>query len=345
MLKKIMLVVLIAGFICVFMGTAIAGPLNLRVSSWMPAKSVDTEVAEIWTKAVESMTNGELKFTLYLAGALGNMKDQYDLVVNGISDISFHTLSNNPSRHALCEVLHLPFVIPNSTVGGLVFWDLYNEFPEIQAEFADVQIIGLGTVDPWNLQTLSKPVKTLEDLKNLKIRVPGGDASEAMKLLGAVPMGIPVPEVYIALQKKVVDGTVWGYEGLKSFKGYELLKHYTDMDGFTTLAQGVFMNKRTFNKLSLEAKKIVTETMGYEWFTTEKGKIYDRWAKEGLDTALEYGGKVYYLSEEEKARWVEAILPIRQAWVDKMTDKGFDAQKIQDRALELSAKYSAMQKQ
>lgn len=345
MLKKIMFGLTITGFICVWLGTALSAPLNLRVSSWMPAKSVDTEVAEIWTKAVEEMTGDELKFTLYLAGALGNMKDQYDLVVNGVADISFHTLSNNPGRHAICEVLHLPFVIPNSTVGGLVFWDLYNEFPEIQAEFTDVQIIGLGTIDPWNLQTLSKPVKTLEDLKGLKIRVPGGDASEAIKLLGAVPMGVPAPEVYIALQKKVVDGTVWGYEGVKSFKGYELLKYYTDVDGFTTLAQGVFMNKRTFNKLSPEAKKIVTEIMGYQWFTTEKSKIYDRWAKDGLDTAMASGGEVYYLPEAEKARWVEAILPVRQAWVDKMTAKGFNAQKILDRALELSAKYSAMQKQ
>lgn len=324
--------------------TATSAPLNLRVSSWMPAKSVDTEVAEVWTKAVEAQANGELKFTLYLAGALGNMKDQYDLVINGISDISFHTLSNNPGRHSLCEVLHLPFVIPNSTVGGRVFWDLYQKFPEIQAEFADVQVIGLGTIDPWNLQTLTKPVKTLEDLKGLKIRVPGGDASEAIKLLGAVPMGVPVPEVYIALQKKVVDGTVWGYEGIKSFKGYELLKHYTDVDGFTTLAQGIFMNKRTFNKLSPAAQKLVTETMGYEWFTTQKGAIYDHWAKEGLETALEHGGEVYYLPAEEKERWITAILPVRQAWVDKMTAKGFDAQKILDYALELSAFYSAQQK-
>jgi len=186
-------------FLCISMLLSLPGTvpaaekaIELRVSSWMPAKSVDTEIAEYWMKQVEEKTGGKVKFTLYTASALGQMKDHYDMAVKGIADITFHTISNNPGRHPLSEILHLPFVIPSSAVGGKVFIQLYKEFPELRAEFNDVKVLGLGTIDTWNFHTTKKPVRTMEDMKGVKFRVPGGIASEAVKALGGVPMGIPV---------------------------------------------------------------------------------------------------------------------------------------------------------
>src|SRR4030043_258193 len=140
------------------------------------------------------------------------------MAIKGVADITFHTLSNNPGRHPISEVLHLPFVIPSSEVGGKVLTQLYREFPEIKAEFDEVKVIGLGTIDTWNFHTLKKPVQKMEDLRGLKFRVPGGIASEAVKALGGVPIGIPVPELYLSLQKGVIDGTVMGWEGVASFR-------------------------------------------------------------------------------------------------------------------------------
>lgn len=70
--------------------------IELRISSWMPAKSVDTAIAEYWMKKVEERTGGKVHFTLYRAGALRGIKDHYDMAIKGIADITFHTLSNNP---------------------------------------------------------------------------------------------------------------------------------------------------------------------------------------------------------------------------------------------------------
>jgi len=315
-------------------------PIKLRVSSWMPAKSVDTEIAETWIKMVEERTGGRVHFTLYTAGALGGMKDQYDMVIKGVADLAFHTLSNNPGRHPISEVLELPFVVPSSEVGGKVFWQLYQEFPEIRAEFKEVKVVGLGTTDAWNFHTLKKPVHTIEDLKGLKFRVPGGIASNAVKALGAVPVGIPVPELYLSLQKSVVDGTVMGWEGINSFKLYELLKFYTDVGGFTTLPQGFFMNKNSFNRLPKDIQKIIGEELGTKWWAEQKGRLFhDKWAAEGRVLAEKHGGKIYYLPREEKKRWVKRIMPIRDEWVKKMEARGVPARKILNRALELAGEY------
>jgi TRAP-type C4-dicarboxylate transport system substrate-binding protein len=336
--------------ILVLFGLLVASPLwvcgaekkiELKVAIWMPAKSVDTDIAEYWTKVVEEKTKGRVHFTLYKAGALGHMKDHYDIAAKGVADISFVTLAATPGRFPVCEGLHLPLVIPNSEVGGKVFSELYKEFKEIRAEFTEVQVLGLGTVDVWNIQNTKRPIQTMKDFKGLKFRVASGVASEAIKLLGGIPIGMAVPELYLGLQKGVVDGCVMGYEGVKSFKLYELLKYYTDVDGFTTLAQGLFMNKSSFNALPPDIQKIIGEEMGFKWWAEQKGKMFhEKWAKDGKEIAKQHGGKIYYVPAEEKKKWIQACAPIRDEWIKKMDEKGVPSKKILNRAIELVQKYN-----
>ena len=74
-----MIVLLVIGlFVALPMGVY-AKTINLRVASWMPAKSVDSDVAELWTKMITEKTNGMVKFTIYKASALGFFKDHYDM--------------------------------------------------------------------------------------------------------------------------------------------------------------------------------------------------------------------------------------------------------------------------
>jgi TRAP-type C4-dicarboxylate transport system substrate-binding protein len=154
-------------------------------------------------------------------------------------------------------------------------------------------------------------------------------------------MGIPVPELYLSLQKGVIDGTVMGWEGVASFRIYELLKYYTDVGGFTTLTQGMFMNKASFNKLPPDVQKVIDEEFGLKWWEEQKGKLFhDKWANEGRSLAKKHGGKIYSLPPDEQKRWVQAIVPIRDSWVKTMEPKGIPARKILDRALQLAAQYS-----
>jgi len=329
------------------MGLSVASPtgvfaktINLRVASWMPGKSVDSAIADYWTKMVEERTKGRVKFTVYKASALGFFKDHYDMAIKGISDISFFSFGLNPGRFPISEGLHLPFVIPGSEVGGKVFTQLYKEFPPLRAEFNETHVLGLGTVDVWNIQSIKKPIKTMKDLKGMKIRVASGAASESVKALGGIPIGLPVPELYLALQKGVVDGCVMSWEGIKSFKIYELLKHYTDVGGFTCLMQGLFMNKGSWNKLPPDIQQIMGEELGFKWWAEEKGKMFhDKWAAESRELVKKRGGQIYLLPPEEKKKWAATLRPVRDAWVKKVEVKGISGDKFLDRAAELAKQY------
>ncbi len=329
------------------MGLSVASPtgifaetIKLRVASWMPGKSVDSAIADYWTKMIEERTKGRVKFTVYKASALGFFKDHYDMAIKGISDISFFSFGLAPGRFPISEGLHLPFVVPSSEIGGKVYSQLYQEFAPLREELSETQVLGLGTVDVWNVQTLKKrQIKTMEDFKGLKIRVASGAASESVKALGGIPIGLPVPELYLALQKGVVDGCVMSWEGVKSFKIYELLKYYTDVGGFTSLAQGLFMNKGAWNKLPPDIQKIMGEE-SFNWWAENKGRMFhDKWATESKALAEGKGGVIYKLPPEEKKRWAAALRPVREEWVKRVAAKGIDGEKFLERAAELTSKY------
>ena len=108
-----------------------------------------------------------------------------------------------------------------------MLWKLYEKFPSIRKEFADVQPLMLWTSNPYFLLTTKKQVKTLEDLKGMKIRVTGGPPTEQIKALGAVPTPIPMPDIYQALDKGVIDGMGAPWEAIHGFRLYEVAKYYT----------------------------------------------------------------------------------------------------------------------
>jgi TRAP-type C4-dicarboxylate transport system substrate-binding protein len=148
-----------------------------------------------------------------------------------------------------------------------------------------------------------------------------------------------VPELYLSLQKGVVDGCVMSWEGVKSFKIYELLKYYTDVGGFTCLAQGLFMNKAAWSKLPPDIQKIMGEE-SFKWWADERGAMFpDRWAAESRALVEKRGGNIYTLPPEEKKRWEAALRPVRDAWVKRVAAKGLDGEKFLDRVAELTKQY------
>lgn len=85
----------------------------------------------------------------------------------------------------------------------------------------------LWTSHPYILITMKKRVKTLEDIKGLKIRVRGGPPAEQMRTFGAVPVLMPMPDTYLGLDKGVIDGMRPPWEPILAHRLYEVVKYYT----------------------------------------------------------------------------------------------------------------------
>ena len=226
----------------------------------------------------------------------------------------------------------LPFMTPTAELASEAMWKCYEEFPEFQKEYDKVKLLALFVHPGGDFHTVKKPIRTLDDFKGMKIRTANPTVTKALKIFGAVPVTTPVTETYTALERGVVDGTVVPWEGLGIFKFDELTKYCTPASLYT-MTMMVVMNKKKWNSLPEDVKKVIEENSGMA-LSLEAGKVYDSTDEPFKKRALEKGVQIVELSPEDQKKMRELTLPIRDEWVTDMEAKGLPGKALLEKALE-----------
>jgi TRAP-type C4-dicarboxylate transport system substrate-binding protein len=204
-------------------------------------------------------------------------------------------------------------------------------------ELADVKVLYIHAHGPGLLST-KKPVRTLEDMRGLKIRSTGLSA-KIVEALGGAPVAMPQGDTYEALQKGVVEGTFSPIETLKGWRQAEVIDYTTQCTGIGyTTAMFVVMNLDKWKSLPKELQKIVEEVSG-EWVDVH-GEAWDQSDDEGRAYTLSEGNEIIDLSEEENKRWVAAVQPIIDDYITATGEKGLPAEKAVKVIKELIGTYS-----
>jgi TRAP-type transport system periplasmic protein len=187
----------------------------------------------------------------------------------------------------------------------------------------------------------NKPVRTLEDLRGLKLRSPTRQAGEALRLLGASAIGMPVPQVPEALAQRVIDGAVIPWEVIPALKVNELVRNHTEIPGSPTLYTATFvlaMNRPKYEGLPADLKTAIDKNSG-QIAATMAGAMWDEQALIVSDAVRKRGNTIITLSEDEKARWRKTTEPVVEAWVKQVKERGIDGGKLLDSFRALVAKY------
>ena len=299
-----------------------AGPIKLSYANFPPAPTFPCVQMERWKKEVEARTGGKVAISTFPGGTLLGAKNMMDGVIAGQADIGCLCMAYQPGRFIVTNATALPLGFPNATVASLALWGLYEKYkPE---EFAEVKVLTMFTCAPANIYA-KVPVKSLEDLKGLELRASGG-VLQAMKALGAAPVGMPQSETPEALQKGVVKGAVSSLETLKDFKYAETCKYVTIMNG-PIYPFAVVMNKDKWNSLPEDVKKVI-DGMSVEqaWWT---GDYMDNHVNESIEWSKKnHNIEITTLTQEELARWNELLKPITEKWSEEAKGKGLPARNI-----------------
>jgi TRAP-type C4-dicarboxylate transport system substrate-binding protein len=295
-----------------------------------------------WAKKVEEATKGRVKIDIFYAQTLAKGPDIWNAVKSGVADMGWCFHGYWPDMTPLSDVITLPS-LPFKTAekGSEVLWKLYEKFPAIQREFKDVHVLQLWTSHPYLLITTKKQVKTLEDIKGMKIRVTGGPPTEQMKALGAVPILIPMPDNYQSLDKGVIDGMGAPWEAIYAFRLYEVVKYYTIVP-LSAVYFSMSMNKLKWESLPKDVQQAITSVSGLEASKFWGHNFFDT-AEEGVIERVKAGNYQmikYTVPPEELERWTKvAGEPLWKEWVKKMESKGRpEAQQVLNTALELLKK-------
>ena len=303
---------------------AAAEQIKLKFANYFPVVHRNTALGKEFCDEIKKRTGGRVEISYYSGGTLLTASKMAAGVSAGISDIGLSHCGYSRGRFPVMELMELPIGSPSAFVSTHVANDFYDRFKP--KEFNDYVPLLFSTSPPAVLQTLAKPVRTLEELKGLKIRGTGR-IGDLVKALGAVPMPIEMVDLYESLRRRVIDGNFGPMEQLKGFKIGELIRYSTTCWKIgTSYTFYIVMNKAKFNAMPPDIKKIFQET-AHDF----KEKWAVQWNEieiEGVQFLKSQGGTVVPLSDAEASRWIKAAQPVIIDYKKDLMAKGYPEKEI-----------------
>ncbi len=323
-----------AGIFVMFGNTpAAAETIEIKLAHFMPTMHVQHRMAfEPFAKKIDELTDGKVKIKIYPGGTLGNPKTMVDSIRKGITVIGFVLPSYVPGRFKRSSVFELPFVCNSASHVAKVFYANYDEY--FAEDYKDFKVLWFLSSPLSQCQTLKKPILSAADFKGMKIRTGGSKETEGIKLLGGNPIGMPISELSISLQKGVVDGAFTPYAALNSHKLIDVVKHITEVN-YSGALMGVLMNKKKWNSLPDYARKAIDQVATQE-FGLMAAAAFDEEDAENIKLGQKKGIQFHKLSDAEMRKIRNRVDPIYSNWIKKNAS-AFPSQKIFD-AVTTSAK-------
>ncbi len=324
MIRRSVALLFVFSLLVSFSSFAGADVVKLKFANYFPPTHMNSVMMGKYCEEINKKLAGKVEVTQYTGGTLLTATKMAAGVSSGIADIGLSHCSYSRGRFPVLEVMELPLGFPSSWIASHVSMDFYEKFKP--KEWDGYHALMFSTSPPNVIQTLKKPVKTLEELKGMKIRGTGR-IGDIVKALGAVPMPIETVDLYEALRRAVIDGTYTPLETLKGFKLGEVEKYASATWKIGSVFQFyVVMNKNRWNSLPPDVQKTFTE------FSKE---FLNRWAVEwnridieGRDYFTKLGGQVLPVSDAEQAKMVKAVQPVVADYKKDLISKGFKAAEV-----------------
>lgn len=315
----------LAGLALLAAGAAGAQTTVLRFSDLFPAAYPFGQLSAQFAKDVKARTGGKVDVQVFPSGTLTPPAQCFEGVLQGLSDICQAVLAYTPGRFPVMEAVDLPGYPHNGQLTTRVANEVYQKFQP--KEFDAVKVLYLHAHPPGSIMTVSKPVRTLDDLKGMKIRSTGLSA-RIVTALGASPVSMPITQAYDPLKRGVVDGTDGSFNTLRYYRFAEVTKYTTvstDVGYVSTFA--VVMNKAKWNALPAEVREAL-DAVSREYMA-KSGALWDQIEREGLATGREKGHEFIKLEAKELERWRAAVIqPLEADYTKRASALGLPGAEI-----------------
>ena len=330
--------------VCFFIvgGLCLIGPANVSAKTielkfahpYSPMHPQHKTVLVPWAEKVMAESNGTINIKFLPGGALGKPGQAYSMVEKKVADIGWDICDYSPGRFPLTTVIELPFMVQTAEKASVAIWKTYDKFDAFKTEYADTHLLALSAHAPGFFATVKKPIRTIEDLKGLKIKTASPFTTDALKAFGAVPVTQPVTETYTSLERGVLDGVVNPFDGMVVFKLHELLKYYTPAD-FYSMVFWIAMNNKSYESLPPEGKKAIDDN-SYLGLSEIHGKSFDTSYNAMKEVAIKSGMEKVEFSDVEMKKLIDMTAPLKAKWAEDMEAKGLPGKAVLEAAIEFS---------
>jgi TRAP-type C4-dicarboxylate transport system substrate-binding protein len=281
---------------------------ELKLATFVPPSHIIyAKVLQPWAQDLEKRTGGKLKVRFFPSMQLGGKPPElYRQMVQGVSDICFTLPGYTSADFPMMALTELPGMAENAADGTKKLWSHFDKF--LASEFKDAKVLMLWNSDTASIMSKSKPVRTLDDMKGMKIRTPSAAQSAQLEQLGAIPVDMPANAIYNNLDRGVVDASMIPMSAAIDFKLIEVARYFTINAPLGRSPFLVAMNRARYERLPADLKKAVDDTTGLQ-LSLKGAETYDTQNNAAL-AAAQKDRELIKLSDAERKKWLDAFRPL-----------------------------------
>jgi TRAP-type C4-dicarboxylate transport system substrate-binding protein len=292
-----------------------------------------------WARQVQAQSNGRIRIDLFPSMQLGGAPSAlFDQARDGVADIVLAMPSLTPGRFPKIEAWELPFVPSRRALVSSKAIDDFGR-ANLTDEFREVRPICFSCSDRGVLHA-NRPIRTVEDMKDLRLHVQTRFAGDAVRALGATAVPMPSTQLPLAIMQHVVDGCIDPWDMMPALKLNDLLKTHTEFadvsPSSTTFA--LVMNKAAYDRLPKDLKAVIDANSGLT-VAAMAGTMWDVQAAAVADMVAQRGDPITTLQPEAVAHWRKVVEPVTDGWLKSMKEQKADGGKLLASARTFLAKY------
>jgi tripartite ATP-independent transporter DctP family solute receptor len=283
---------------------------TLKIAEIHPAGYPTVVAMENLGKKLDAATNGEITYRLFAGGVLGSEKEVIEQTQIGAVQLTRVSLGAVGPVVPDVNVFNMPFVFRDhahmrKVIDGAIGQEILDKITA-----SEFNMVGLAWMDGGtrNLYT-KKPVRSLEDLKGMKIRVMGNPLFiDTLNAMGANGIAMDTGEIFSALQTGVIDGAENNPPTMLEHNHYRNANYYS-LTGHLIIPEPLMMSKTTWNELTPEQQALVKKFAREAQM--EERVLWDA-KSASSETKLKEAGVEFI--EVDKQPFYDATAPVREKY-------------------------------
>jgi TRAP-type transport system periplasmic protein len=291
-----------------------AGKVNWPLAILWPPSNFSTQGTMEFAELVKERTNGEVEIVVHPGGALGfKGPEMLKVIRDGMAPVGEMLLGYVAGTEAIMDFSTMPFLVANA--------DQAEELGKISREHIE------KVFDKWNQKLLywqfwpgagiysQKPIKSLEDMKGLKIRTFNAVSTEWVKSAGGNPVSMPWGDVYMAMSTGAIDALITSTTSGADGKFWEVMKHFTRLN-FTFGYSAVTVNKKAWAGLSDQQRTVILDT-AQEMDASQLKKSLES-DTQATEKIMQGGIEIHEMSPDFQKACAKIAEPIWKDWAKKV---------------------------
>lgn len=327
---------LIKNILCLSMAASAASLATaetvLKVADWQPVGMPIVEHGvKPWMQNIEAASGGDIKFEYFPAQQAGKASEMYDLVKNGVVDISHVSAAYHSSRFPLSGVAELPGLVGTTCEGSYALSRLTREGGTLdRMEYQKNDIVALWSVTngQYLFVTRKNDIQKVNDLRGSRIRGGGGTISLTIGMLGASPINMTGPDMITSLERGTLDGATIPISAIYPYGLADIIDSVTPELNLGDFVSLYIIRRDRWEALSAEHRATIqAESDSIVQHFCEKS---DQISAQITEQLRADNIQVQVPDAALKSHASAAYEKVRNTWVDSLSKRKLDAASVLD---------------